>query len=422
MFKSRNFILLFKNIGHNEYKNFIQDSVRVAKISCLIAKEIGSLNWKNIYILGLAHNVGHFLKDFERIISLEFIENIERNSRVYAHSVATYYLLKRIDFLSEEEVRGVLFHHSDFSFENKTRLIGSILKLSDMIAHRFTQIKSFDDYAVVLPNLWKEIEKQKIPENLKYIASEILKNYRLIEALLDGEPHFEICGDPFKDSVSIDSAIEMSKVLALIQGMRSYTTRNHVSFVSRISQKMAESMLGTFDGKLMKIAGYLHDIGKLKVPLKILHKKGSLTNEEWILMRKHVVDTKDILLSSGMDYMAEICAAHHERLDGSGYPLGLKGGEMFCYQRLLQVADVYSALIESRPYRRALNYKEALEFIKSEVERGKLDGRFFNELENIIKSDQRFQRASFKNVLEDIFEEDYQRILKELPDIIESLI
>lgn len=420
--KLKSLIFLFKNIGHNEYRNFILNSIQTAKISCLIAKELGAPNWRNLYILGLSHNIGHLLlKDFERILSLEHMKNIERDS-VNIHPIASYYLLKRIDFLSEKEARGVLYHHLDFSFENETRFIGSVLKLSDMIANRFVQIKSFEDYAVVLPALWKEIEKQKIPEKLKYIANEILKDYKLIEALIDDEPHLEIFGDTFEDPISIDSTIEISKILALIQGMRSFSTRNHASFVSRISQKITESVLGSFDGKIMKIAGYLHDIGKLKVPLKVLHKKSPLTNEEWILMRKHVVDTKEMLLNSGLDYMAEICGAHHERLDGSGYPLGLKGDEMLGYQRILQIADVYSALVEKRPYRRAFNYKEALNIVKSEIEKGKLDERFFNELENVVKGDPKLQRVSFKDVLEDIFEADYQLLLKELPDLVESLV
>ena len=422
MFTLKNFVLLFKNLGHNEYKRFILDSIQVAKISSLIAKEYPILNHRNVYVLGLSHNVGHFLRDFNEILSLKSMEEIEKLSKTQIHSLASYYLLKRVRFFDEEEIESVLYHHSDFSFENKTRVIGSILKLADMIAHEFSRIETFDDYAIVLPNLWRKIERLKIPNTFKNTVIEILKDYKLIETLIDDDLHLELLESSIEIPIEIDSSVEMAKIISLMQGMRSYTTRNHISIVARVSQKIAESYLGKYDGKILKIAGYFHDIGKLKVPLKVLHKKRSLTQEEWILMRKHVVDTSEILINSGLKYLAEICAAHHERLDGSGYPFGLKGDEMFCYQRLLQVSDVYSALIENRPYRKALNYKEALNFLKSEVKRDRLDEKYVNELENLVKSDFTLQRASFEDVLEDIFEEDYKKIRHELPEVVSRLV
>lgn len=405
----RNFSFLFKNLGHNEYRKFILNSFQAAKISSLIFKEYTGLNHKNVYIVALFHNTGLFLKEFNEILSYLSVEQIEKFNSVNSHSFVSYYLLKRIKFLEVEEVESVLYHHHDFSFDSETRTISSILKLSDIIANQFSKIKFFDDYASIFLELWEIIDGLKIPLNFKNTIMYILKDYKVIESLIDGEPHFELF-DFSNDTIDIDSAVEISKIISLIQGMRSFVTRNHISITSRIAQEIAKQCLGEFDSKIMKIAGYLHDIGKLKVPLKILHKKGALDEEEWILMRKHVFDTKETLEKSNLDYLSLICSAHHERLDGSGYPYGLKEEDLFCYQRLLQVSDVYSALIEDRPYRRAYEYKKALEILKEEAEKGKLDGKFVKELEAVVKNEPSLQKASFENVLKDIFEDDYETV------------
>lgn len=303
----------------------------------------------------------------------------------------------------------VVHHHLDFSFDSKSKIIGSVLKISDIISNEFSKIEFFDDYSSIFLKLWEIIGGLKIPLDFKNTALDILKDYKVIESLIDDEPHFELF-DFSNDTIDIDSAVEISKIISLIQGMRSFVTRNHISITSRIAQEIAKQCLGEFDSKIMKIAGYLHDIGKLKVPLKILHKKGTLDEEEWILMRKHVFDTKETLEKSNLDYLSLICSAHHERLDGSGYPYGLKEEDLFCYQRLLQVSDVYSALIEDRPYRRAYEYKKALEILKEEAEKGKLDGKFVKELEAVVKNEPSLQKASFENVLKDIFEDDYETV------------
>jgi HD-GYP domain-containing protein (c-di-GMP phosphodiesterase class II) len=75
-------------------------------------------------------------------------------------------------------------------------------------------------------------------------------------------------------------------------------------------------------------------------------------------------------------------------------------------------------LIEDRPYRRAYEYKKALEILKEEAEKGKLDGKFVKELEAVVKNEPSLQKASFENVLKDIFEENYEALIHEIPEIL----
>ncbi|RKX40900.1 MAG: phosphohydrolase, partial [Thermotogae bacterium] len=259
-----------------------------------------------------------------------------------------------------------------------------------------------------------------VPESVKKITLEILEDYTLVEQLLDDNPHFEIFSGFFDQVIDIDTFIEFAKIISLILGTRSIFTRNHLSLVARTSEAIARSMLGTLDGKVMKLAGFVHDVGKIKTPLSILHKKGKLTDEEWILMKKHVVDTVHTLQEADLRFLAVICGAHHERLDGSGYPMGLVEDQMTIYQKILQVADVYSALIERRPYRSAVSYREALDIVKKEVEKGRLDEKVFNELKNVVLSEPALMRTRYSDVLKDFFGDHYREIAEILKDVLWS--
>jgi HD-GYP domain-containing protein (c-di-GMP phosphodiesterase class II) len=99
----------------------------------------------------------------------------------------------------------------------------------------------------------------------------------------------------------------------------------------------------------------LHDIGKLSVSNAILEKPGKLTDTEWEVMKMHPVYTRAIVRTiSGFEQLAFVAAAHHERLDGKGYPDGLTASHLPLTARILCVADVYQALTEKRPYRESM--------------------------------------------------------------------
>jgi len=114
----------------------------------------------------------------------------------------------------------------------------------------------------------------------------------------------------------------------------------------------------------LRIAGILHDIGKMAVPTEILTKPGAITRSEMLLLREHAEDGYDILKSIDFPWpVADIVLQHHERIDGSGYPLGLKCSEIRLEAKILAVADVVEAMATMRPYRASLGLHEALQTI-----------------------------------------------------------
>ena len=113
-------------------------------------------------------------------------------------------------------------------------------------------------------------------------------------------------------------------------------------------------------------AALLHDIGKLSLSSRILDKPGGLTPAEWAAVREHPVHTERLLSRvAPLRPVAAVAAAHHERLDGSGYPNGLRGDELPPPARLLAVADVFEALTASRPYRGKLSPADALAHLRA---------------------------------------------------------
>lgn len=118
-------------------------------------------------------------------------------------------------------------------------------------------------------------------------------------------------------------------------------------------------------------AAYLHDIGKVSIPDAILFKKGPLNSKEWRCMQGHAAKGEEICRPmKSLAPVLPVIRSHHERWDGSGYPDGLRGEEIPQLARILQVCDIYDALTNVRPYKRAFSHDEAVVVLEDEVRRG----------------------------------------------------
>ena len=154
--------------------------------------------------------------------------------------------------------------------------------------------------------------------------------------------------------------------------MRDHITEGHTKRVVDITLELAQKLeISNTDFIHLRRGAALHDIGKMGIPDRILHKPGPLSEEEWDIMRQHPQYARDLL--SPIDYLRpamDIPCHHHERWDGSGYPSGLKGEDIPLSARLFAVIDVFDALTSDRPYRKAWPKQNALTYIKEQA--GKL--------------------------------------------------
>lgn len=118
-------------------------------------------------------------------------------------------------------------------------------------------------------------------------------------------------------------------------------------------------------------AGLLHDVGKIAVPHGILYKPAKLNAAEWEELRRHPIHGDDLLAAVSLDADVRLAAAfHHERLDGSGYPFGVKGADLSPLARLIAIADIVDAMAADRPYRSGLPVSEIREALTAQRERG----------------------------------------------------
>ena len=148
--------------------------------------------------------------------------------------------------------------------------------------------------------------------------------------------------------------------------MREPCSKDHQKRVSKLAGAIANEMGFTQDAiKNLVIAGLIHDIGKISIPAEILNKPAQLSEMEFSLVRTHALAGYNIVKTSGLSYpVSEVVLQHHERLNGSGYPTGLKGVEILLESRILAVADVVEAIVSNRPYRLALGINAGLTEIK----------------------------------------------------------
>jgi putative nucleotidyltransferase with HDIG domain len=152
------------------------------------------------------------------------------------------------------------------------------------------------------------------------------------------------------------------KALAAAIDAKDEYTHGHSFRVAKYSVAMARK-LDIPEDKLtdLEIAAYMHDLGKIGVPEKILGKPGKLTKEEFDEIKKHPVLTNKILEPIELPpFIVDAAVQHHERLDGRGYPQGLKGDGISFYAKIIAVADVFDALTSSRPYRDSMTVEDAL--------------------------------------------------------------
>jgi len=154
-------------------------------------------------------------------------------------------------------------------------------------------------------------------------------------------------------------------IVSRLVGMRDHYTAFHQQRVSRLATLIAQKM-GLSEDKIeaIRITSLVHDIGKINVPAEILSNPNGLTEIEFNLIKEHPKIGYDVLKKIDFVWpVAEIVLQHHERIDGSGYPRGLKGDVILIESKIISVADVVEAMSSHRPYRPALGIDKALEEI-----------------------------------------------------------
>jgi putative nucleotidyltransferase with HDIG domain len=238
----------------------------------------------------------------------------------------------------------------------------------------------------------KEIENRSgtwfdpaLAKAFKTVASrpsfwDAMKSEDLREMILELEP--KNADINFDEDYLDDIAAGFAQVV----DAKSPFTKGHSERVALYSDMIAEELQLTIQHRRwLKRAALLHDIGKLGVSNSILDKPTKLDDTEWVAMRRHATETELILSRiSVFKKMAPVAAAHHERLDGKGYPNNLAGEQISFESRILAVADIFDALTADRPYRAAMPVAKALNIMNEDAGRA-IDSDCFAALKQALQ-------------------------------------
>ncbi len=161
-----------------------------------------------------------------------------------------------------------------------------------------------------------------------------------------------------------ESLVTTISALAVAVDERHHTTRDHSQNVARVAAMLA-SELGMDPERVeeVRLAGLLHDVGKIGVSEELLTRGGPLEPHEWDEIRQHPEIGYRMLSGTRLRNVREFVRHHHERWDGGGYPTGLSGEEIPLESRVIAVANALDTMVNDRPYRMAMPFEDALELI-----------------------------------------------------------
>ena len=355
---------------------------KVAYIALNIAKEMGLPDHKitDVVLASLLHDIGA-LSVSERMC----VVNALFDDSVYdQHALTGHKLLQDCKPL-EYAATLIKHHHTHYSLNACDVPLGSyIIHLADRLS---LLLNEGSEILEQIPGIM-----QKIEENSKIFHPDVLAALRRLTHL----EYFwiEACSLSInytlpesirhtKEAMSLDVLRSFAKVFSRIIDFRSRYTATHSSSVAAVALELATiSGFSSRECKMMEIAGYLHDLGKLAIPNEILEKKHSLTCSEFNEMRKHPYYTHLILNSiKGFEQIAVWAAYHHEKLNGNGYPFHVKSEDISKLSRIMAVADIVTAIMEDRPYRPGLDCTKAVKILRDMVEDGAIDVSVVNLVE-----------------------------------------
>lgn len=195
----------------------------------------------------------------------------------------------------------------------------------------------------------------------RQLVSELVELRQRITELEEGETERKRAEEAVK-SVARET---VEAVSSIVEANDPYTA-GHSARLTELAVEIATEMgLGEDPLHTLRVAGPLHDLGKVGIPSSVLNKPAGLTQAEWVMIQSHpVVSAQTAERVAAFKDAVPVIRHHHERWDGTGYPNGLKGDDIPLLARIVAVADGFEALTSNRPYRSAMSEEEALVTLK----------------------------------------------------------
>ncbi len=349
---------------------------RVAYLAARLAQTLGASRQERteLFMAAILHDVGGFTRQ-SRLAALSF----EADGAL--HAELGYRLLRTNPLLDDAAVI-VRHHHTPHSRYGalnepaRKLFLAGVLNLADrvdVLSLRRPEFSPSEVMAHISPRAPQQFDPLAV-EALGVLAADPefwapLAGTDPTQALSDDPDIFEERG------FSHGELMQASTAFSQIIDFRSRFTATHSRGVAETAVCLAEKAgMCAQDLSAMRLAGNLHDLGKLAVPTEIIDKPAPLTQEERAVMNRHPQLGESILSSvAGLEQVAQWASQHHEKLDGQGYPHGLTGDALPLGSRIMSLADVFTALREDRPYRAGLDNVQTLGILDEMTGQGALD-------------------------------------------------
>lgn len=330
-----------------------------------------------VFIAAMLHDIGAFSLQ-ERLDLLEF-----EDTKPGEHAIAGYLILQRFEPFAS--IAGLIrFHHLPWrqgrgaSQDGAPVSAGShIIHLADRVA---VKIAPHEPVLAQVDGICRSIADRKgdlfVPEHVDALLTLKEREYiwldatsRDIEAILK-----RVVLYPTRE-FSAQQMVEFSKLICCLIDFKSEFTATHSAGVAAVAVELAGiTGFSKNERRLIEMAGYLHDLGKLAIPSEIIEKQGRLSSHECYIMRSHVYHTYQTLEAfEALRLVSHWGSLHQERLNGTGYPFGLNADDLPLGAKIMAVADVFTALTEDRPYRKGMDRKSTMAVLQSMADKCELD-------------------------------------------------
>lgn len=336
---------------------------------------------RDVYFLALLHDIGAYkTEEISQMLQFE-------TQNIWEHSVYGYLFLHYLTPL-KKLAPAILFHHLDYE----------ILRQIDISCADAAQMICLADRVdIYLKNggspgleLLQFLQQHRDKKFSGEIIDLFWTAYSKFPKEKDENRRRELA-ENLEKAVFTDEEIDAYlKMLIYVIDFRSRHTVTHTITTTTISKELARLMgLSVQDLQRVVYGAELHDLGKVGIPVEVLEFPGKLSPQAMRLMRTHVDITSEIISDYVEEETARIALRHHEKLNGSGYPLGLVGENLTVCERIVAVADIVSALCGSRSYKESFPKEKVLDIINRMAQDGQIDGEIValmeSEFDHIIE-------------------------------------
>lgn len=316
-------------------------------------------------LVGMMHDIGMIKTGYKGdIVQYEF-------NNVWAHSVYGYLFLKYLSPV-DDMAEIVLYHHLPYSLHTH-------IKSGQMKATEYLTLADKMDVFMRMEGHGMEqdyfVKKANVDFSAK--ALEVFYNaqarFSFLNKLKTSEYQKELSG--LFETVKFTEKQKKGFLEMLIYAIdfRSQQTVLHTMATKTFAVEIGRLMrVSARDLQILYYGSLMHDIGKIVIPLSILEAPRRLTDDEMRVMKAHVVISDKILRGIFDDQIVNVAAKHHEKLDGTGYPKGIKGEEITLLERITAVADILSALYGKRSYKDSFAPEKVKEILQSDADNGKI--------------------------------------------------